>query len=120
MPIRGLLQLILLIALALAPFCGMGGRAMAAPMPARTLSVEHHDMSADAGHCADMGGQQDDGSSDFGSDAECRMMSCAGVLTPTTRSTETFFTASAPRGMPVPISAPGLNPAAELPPPRLS
>lgn len=120
MLIRGLLQLVLLIALVLAPVCGMGDRAMAMPMPDSAQATQHHALSADAGHCADMGGQQDDGSQDRGSGAECRMMGCAGLLTPTTRLAGTFFIATAPKGLLVSVSAPGLNPAAEPPPPRLS
>ena len=120
MATRGLLQLMLLIALVLAPICGMGGGAMAMPLPDSAQTTQHHSMSAAVGHCADMGGQQDDDSSDRGSDTECRMMGCAGMLTPTTRLAETSFAASAPNSMPVSVAAPGLNPAAEPPPPRLS
>jgi hypothetical protein len=120
MPIRGLLQFVLLIALVLAPICGMSGRAMAMPTPDGAQAPQHHGIAADAEHCAEMDGQQDDDSSDRGSDTECRMMGCAGVLTPTTRLAETAFTTSSPRRMLVAVAAPGLNPGAEPPPPRLS
>jgi hypothetical protein len=116
MPCLRLLQFLLLFALTLAPFCGVGGRAVAMPAPTVAQSFQH---TTETGHCADMSGQED-GSSDSGSNAECRMMNCADVQTPMPSLPEAFCTASAPGGMTVPVSASGLNPAAETPPPRLS
>lgn len=120
MPIRGLLQLILFVALVLAPICGMGGPAMAMPMPEGAQASKGHDMSQGAGHCAEMDEQQDEDSSNPGSNAECRMIGCAGLLVHTPRVGEGLFLATAPMDMPAIVAAPGLNPAAEPRPPRLS
>ncbi|WP_167951893.1 hypothetical protein [Sphingomonas jejuensis] len=117
MPVRSLLQFVLLIALVFAPICSMGGMANAAPIGAPT--AEHHAPKADAGHCADMGGgdQDDQSNGDVGFD--CRM-ACAGVLTPTPLVTETQIILSVPQRVTSVVPTPGRNPTAEPPPPRLS
>lgn len=116
MPARFLLQLFVLIALALAPVCGMGGTGMATP--AGTSVAAHHSGGADQGHCA-VGGEQPGDGSDSAADAECRMM-CPGVLAPAVCIGETCAGASAPQTVTILLAAPGFNAAAEPPPPRLS
>jgi hypothetical protein len=93
----------------------MGGAAMA--MPTGAQATEHHAAAADEGHCADMGGQQDNGSQSF--DFDCRM-ACAGVLALTPSIGETPIVATVPRIMAVVEPAVGSSPAAEPRPPRLS
>jgi hypothetical protein len=117
MAIRSFLQFILLIALVFAPICGMGGAANAAPVGAQ--APEHHATVAASGHCADMGGgnQDDPSNDDIGFD--CRM-ACAGVLTPAPVVTETQIIVGVPQRVALVVPTHGLNPAAEPPPPRLS
>lgn len=117
MPARSLLQFVLLIALVLAPICGMGGAAKAAPVGAQV--AEHHATMAEPTHCSDMGGdtQDDHSKSDVGFD--CRM-ACAGVLMQTPSVAETQTVVGVPQRIAIAVPTPGLNPAAEPPPPRLS
>ena len=120
MPTRALLQLVLLIALVLAPICGMSARAMAMPIPDGAQAGQHHGTSAESGHCVEMREQQEDDGSDRGSGEECRMMGCTGVLANTPPLDDKLFVMSSPKGVPVSVAALGLNPAAEPRPPRLS
>jgi hypothetical protein len=116
MSVRSLLPFVLLIALVFAPICGMGGAAEAAAMGER--GAAHHRMMADASHCADMGGGRSDESSN-GVDIDCRM-ACAGVLSPTPLIAEAPVVVSVPRHALFVVLAPGRNPTADPPPPRLS
>lgn len=115
MPARRLFQFILLIALMLAPICTMGGAAMA--MPSAPVAGEHHGAMADASHCQGMGEQPDD--EQERGDADCRM-ACAGVLAQAHVVSEAVALASVPKTRAIVAAAPGLNHAAEPPPPRLS
>lgn len=117
MPARNLLQFILFIALVFVPICGMGGSANAAPVGAQ--AAEHHASMADPGHCADMGGDNQDDRSNGDVGFDCRM-ACAGVLTPTPLAIETQIVVSVPQRVALVVPTHGLNPAAEPPPPRLS
>jgi hypothetical protein len=116
MPIRALLQFFVVIALAFAPICGMGAPAMA--MPGAMQAAGHHAMATDQAHCARMGGeQQHDSGGEAGLD--CAMASPA-VLAAAPHVPEAPVTASVPQRAAIAVVAPGLNPAAELRPPRLS
>lgn len=117
MPVRRLLQFFLLIALVVAPICTMGG-GTAMAMPGGLNIGEHHAMTADAGHCADMSGSQDD-EDDRQGDIDCLMV-CTGMIAPTAAVAQSQAVASVPRNLAVASAAPGLNPGAEPPPPRLS
>ena len=117
MPARPLLQIVLLIALLLAPICMLpSGAAMA--MPGVGTSGEMHAMTAEAGHCANMGEEGQD-EQDRSADLECRT-TCSGVLAQAPVLRGSLAVASVPQNMVLAVAEPGLNPAAEPPPPRLS
>jgi hypothetical protein len=116
MSIRSLLSFFVLIALVFVPVCGMGGMGMA--MPVGVQSVEHHVPSVDQTLCADMGDQPADGG-ETAPDVDCRIM-CPAVLAPSAFIGEARAVGSAPQNMAVVTASPGLNPAAEPRPPRLS
>jgi hypothetical protein len=116
MLVRSLLQFFLLIGLALAPICGMGGAATA--MPTAEQATEHRVVAADRGHCAKTDAQQED-ETQSDADFDCRV-GCAGVLAATPTLAETSVVASINRSIAVAASAAGLTPAAEPRPPRLS
>lgn len=116
MPASRLLQLLLLIALVLAPICMMGGGAAMAALPA-TDAAGHH-AAASPAHCAEMDGQQED-EQERGGGVDCRM-ACAGVLAQMHAVTQTAMVAGEPQRLPISVEALGLNPAAEPRPPRLS
>jgi hypothetical protein len=116
MPAR-LIQLVLLIALLFAPMCMMGsGAAWAIPEVAG--SGEQHARAATPGHCAEIG-EQPEGEQDESADLDCRT-TCSGVLAQMPVLRGTFPIVSMPQNVAIAAAQPGLNPAAELPPPRLS
>jgi hypothetical protein len=114
---RPFLQLVLLIALLLAPVCMLGGGAAMAT-PAVGMSSQTHAMTADAGHCAELGERRHD-KQDRSADLDCRT-TCSGVLTQGPVLRVSLVIASMPQNMALAAAEPGLNPAAEPPPPRLS
>lgn len=117
MPVRRILQFFLLIAVVVAPVCMMG-RGAATAMPSGMNTGEHHAVTADAGHCADVRGSQDD-DRDRRGDVDC-MMVCAGIISPAATVGQSQAVESVPRNLAAASTAHGLNLGAEPPPPRLS
>ena len=75
-------------------------------------------MVATSGHCAGMAGQRE-GEQDRSGDLDCRT-TCSGVLAQTPDLCGTLLVASAPQNMALAAAEPGMNPAAEPRPPRIS
>lgn len=114
---RLLLQLVLLIALLVAPISMLGG-GTAVAMPGVGMSGQQHAMTAELGHCADLVEQGED-DQDRSADLDCRT-TCSGVLAQTPVLRGSFAVASVPQNVAIAAAEPGLNPAADPPPPRLS
>ena len=114
MRLRALLRLFVLAALLLAPLGMVGSHAaMAAPHAAADQAV--------SGHCAEMGGSQDQAPADQapGKSIDC-MIACACVPTPGVQLADPPLPVAAPESAMIVSLAGGLNPAADPPPPRLS
>lgn len=105
----------MLIALIVAPLGMMSGHAAMA-MPTSEAAADHATMPSGAGHCPDMGDEDD---RDVNASIEC-MIACAAMLPQTLRVGETSPAVSGPDQPPVVVARHGLNPGAEPPPPRLS
>ena len=114
---RFLLQLVLLIALLVAPISMLGG-GTAMAMPGVGMSGQQHSMTTDVGHCADVSERNED-EQDRSADLDCRT-TCSGVLAQTPVLRGSLTVASVPQNMAIAAAEPGLNPAAEPPPPRFS
>jgi hypothetical protein len=114
MRLLGLLRLLLLVALMVAPV-GMLGRhaAMAAPQDAQ--------LSASAGHCADMGGtsQQDDDHEAPLKSFDC-MVACACTLPTSSPAVAAAFLSNLSQPQSLTALVSGHHPQSDPPPPRLS
>lgn len=112
-----LLQFVLVITLLFAPICVMDSGAATA-MHHRASSGEQQVMTADAGHCADVGDERED-EQERSADLDCRT-TCSGVLAQMPILRGSLAVSSVPQNMALAAAEPGMNPAADPPPPRLS